>query len=119
MNNLSHTPGENLDLAGWFPVNGEKHRWAANGVARMAKHYATTESRIDEVKIGFELLLPSGIDGVPPTTFVIDGIKLIHNQGAGEPRKIRLTSDLPEGPYTVDFPLDAVVTMIAEPKDDD
>jgi hypothetical protein len=119
MDNLSHTPGENLDLAGWFPVNGEKRRWAANGVARMAKHYATTESRIDEVKIGFELLLPSGIDGVPPMTFVIDGIKLISGKGAGEPPKIRLTSDLPEGAYTVDFPLDAVVTMIAEPSDDD
>ena len=117
MDDLSHTPGENLDLAGWF--NGEKHRWAANGVARMAKHYATTESRIDEVEIGFELLLPSGIDGVPPMTFVIDRIKLIHNKGAGEPPKIRLTSDLPEGAYTVDFPLDAVVTMIAEPRDDD
>jgi hypothetical protein len=85
----------------------------------MAKHYATTESRIDEVQIGFELLLPSGMDGVPPTNFVIDGIKLIHNKGAGEPPKIRLTSDLPEGPYTVDFPLDAVVTMIVEPRDDD
>ena len=119
MNNLSHTPGENLHLAGCFPVNAEKHRWAANRVARMAKHYATTESRVDEVKIGFELLLPSGIDGVPPTTFVIDGIKLIHNKAAGEPPKIRLTSDLPEGAYTVDFPLDAVVTMVVEPRDDD
>ncbi|HEX3447370.1 MAG TPA: hypothetical protein VHS97_03920 [Isosphaeraceae bacterium] len=119
MSNLSRTKADNLDLAGWFPVNAEKHWWAANGVARMAKHYATTESRIDEVKIGFELLLPSGIDGVLPTTFVIDGIKLIHNNGAGEPPKIRLTSDLPEGPYSVDFPLDAVVTMIAEPTDDD
>src|SRR5271154_3384386 len=119
MNNLSHTPGENLHLAGCFPVNAEKHRWAANRVARMAKHYATTESRVDEVKIGFELLLPSGIDGVPPTTFVIDGIKLIHNKAAGEPPKIRLTSDLPEGGYTVDFPLDAVVTMIVESRDDD
>ena len=88
---------------------------AANRVARMAKHYATTESRVDEVKIGFELLLPSGIDGVPPTTFVIDGIKLINNKAAGEPPKIRLTSDLPEGGYTVDFALDAVVTMIVEP----
>jgi hypothetical protein len=51
--------------------------------------------------------------------FVIDGIQLIHNEGAGEPPKIRLTSDLPEGPYSVDFPLDAVVTMIVEPRDDD
>jgi hypothetical protein len=84
----------------------------------MAKHYAITESRIDDVEIGFELLLPSGIDGVPPTIFVIDGIKLIHNKGAGEPPKIRLTSDFPEGSYTVDFPSDAVVTMIAEPRDD-
>ena len=85
----------------------------------MGKHYATTEIRIDKVEIGFEVLLPSDIDGVPPTKFVIDGIKLIHNEGAGEPPKIRLTSDLPEGPYTVDFPLDAVVTMIVEPRDDD
>jgi hypothetical protein len=54
----------------------------------MAKHNATTESRIDEVEIGFELLLPSGIDGVSPTTFVIDGIKLIHDKGAREPPKI-------------------------------
>jgi hypothetical protein len=85
----------------------------------MAKHYATTEIRIDKVEIGFEVLLPSDIDGVPPTKFVIDGIKLIHNKGAGEPPKIRLTSDLPEGPYTVDFPPDAVVTMIVEPREDD
>lgn len=119
MDNLSHTPGKNLHLAGCFPVNAEKHRWATNKVARMANHYATTESRIDELEIGFELLLPSGMDGVPPMNFVIDGIKLIHNKGAGEPPKIRLTSDLPEGPYTVDFPLDAVVTMIVEPRDDD
>jgi hypothetical protein len=119
MDNLSHTPGKNLHLAAVFSGQRRKTQVGGNKVARMAKHYATTESRIDEVKIGFELLLPSGIDGVPPTTFVIDGIKLIHNQGAGEPPKIRLTSDLPEGPYTVDFPLDAVVTMIAEPKDDD
>jgi hypothetical protein len=40
----------------------------------MANHYATTESRIDELEIGFELLLPSGMDGVPPMNFVIDGI---------------------------------------------
>jgi hypothetical protein len=119
MNNLSHTPGENLHLAGVFRSTPKKHTWAANRVVRMAKHYATTESRVDEVKIGFELLLPSGIDGVPPTTFVIDGIKLIHNKAAGEPPKIRLTSDLPEGGYTVDFPLDAVVTMIVESRDDD
>jgi hypothetical protein len=94
----------------------------------MAKHYATTEIRIDKVEIGFELLLPSGMptkrgrhaqDGEPPTKFVIDGIKLINNQGDGEPPKIRLTSDLPEGPYTVEFPPDAVVTMIVEPRDDD
>jgi hypothetical protein len=85
----------------------------------MAKHYATTAGRIDEVEIGFELLLPSGMEGVPPTKFVVDGVKLIHNEGAGEPPRIRLTSDFPEGPYTVDFPLDAVVTMIAEPRDDD
>jgi hypothetical protein len=52
----------------------------------MGKHNATTESRIDEVEIGFELLLPSSIDGVPPATFVIDGIKLIHGKGAGEPK---------------------------------
>jgi hypothetical protein len=84
----------------------------------MAKHYATTESRIEELEIGFELLLPSGMDGVPPAIFVIDGIKLIDNGGVGERPKIRLTSDLPEGAYTVDFPLDAVVTMIAEPRDD-
>jgi hypothetical protein len=90
-----------------------------NKVARMANHYATTESRIDEVEIGFELLLPPGMDGVPPMNFVVDGIKLIHNKGADEPPKIRLTSDLPEGPYTVDFPLEAVVTMIVEPRDDD
>jgi hypothetical protein len=57
-------------------------------------------------------------NGRPPP-FVVDGIKIIHNQGAGEPPKIRLTSDLPEGPYTVDFPPDAVVTMIVEPRDDD
>jgi hypothetical protein len=85
----------------------------------MAKHYATTEVHIDKVEIGFEVLLPSGIDGVPPTTFVVDGMKLINNEGAGEPPKIRLTSDLPEGPYTVDFPPDAVVTMIVEPTNDD
>jgi len=85
----------------------------------MAKHYATTQSRVDEVAIGFELLLPSGIDGVPPTIFVIDGIKYIDNMGAGEPPKVRLTSDFPEGPYSVEFPPDAVVTMIAEPRDDD
>ena len=109
MDNLSHTPGKNLHLAGM----------GGNKVARMAKHYATTESRIDEVEIGFELLLPSGMDGVPPMNFVIDGIKLIDNSDAGEPPKIRLTTDLPEGPYTIDFPLDAVVTMIAEPMDDD
>ena len=30
----------------------------------MAKHYATTEIRVEEVEIGFELLLPSGMDGV-------------------------------------------------------
>jgi hypothetical protein len=104
---------------GVFSGQRRKTQVAANRVARMAKHYATTESRVDEVKIGFELLLPSGIDGVPPTTFVIDGIKLIHNKAAGEPPKIRLTSDLPEGGYTVDFPLDAVVTMIVEPRGDD
>jgi hypothetical protein len=85
----------------------------------MARHYATTEIRVDELEIGFEVLLPSGMDGVPPTNFVVDGIKLIHNQGAGEAPKIRLTSDLPEGPYTVDFPPDAIVTIILEPKDDD
>ena len=83
----------------------------------MAKHYATTEIRVEEVEIGFELLLPSGMDGVPPANFIVDGVKLIHDQGAGEPPKIRLTSDLPEGPYTVDFPRDAVVTIILEPKD--
>ena len=83
----------------------------------MAKHYATTEIRVDELEIGFEVILPSGMDGVPPAHFVVDAVKLIHNQGAGEPPKIRLTSDLPEGPYTVDFPRDAVVTIILEPKD--
>jgi hypothetical protein len=86
----------------------------------MAKHYATTEIRVDEVEIGFELLLPSGMDGVPPANIiVVDGVKLIHNQGAGEPPRIRLTSDLPEGPYTVDFPRDAIVTIILEPRDFD
>ena len=38
----------------------------------MAKHYATTQIRADEVQIGFELLLPSGIDGLPPANFVVD-----------------------------------------------
>ena len=86
----------------------------------MAKHYATTEIRVDEVEIGFELLLPSGMDGVPSANIiVVDGVKLIHNQGAGEPPRIRLTSDLPEGPYTVDFPRDAIVTIILEPRDVD
>ena len=85
----------------------------------MAKHYATTEIRVDEVEIGFELLLPSGMDGVPPANVIVDGVKLIYNQGAGEPPRIRLTSDLPEGPYTVDFPCDAVVTIILEPRDVD
>lgn len=84
----------------------------------MAKHYATTDIRVDEVEIGFEMLLPSGIDGVPPANFVVDGIKLIPSQGAGEPPKIRLTSDLPEGPYTVDFPHNAIITIIVEPGDD-
>ena len=84
----------------------------------MAKHYATTDIRVDEVEVGFEMLLPSGIDGVPPANFVVDGIKLIHNHGAGEPPKIRLTSDLPEGPYTVDFPQNAIITIILEPGDD-
>jgi hypothetical protein len=85
----------------------------------MAKHYATTEIRIDEVEVGFEVLLPSGIDGVPPANFIVDGVKLIHDQGAGEPARIRLTSDLPEGPYTVDLPRDVIVTIILEPRDDD
>ena len=84
----------------------------------MAKHYATTEIRVEEVEIGFELLVPSGIDGVPPTNFIVDGVKLVHGQDAGEPPKIRVTSDLPEGPYTVDFPRDAIVTIILEPRDD-
>jgi hypothetical protein len=84
-------------------------------LSEMAKHYATTEIRIDKVEIGFEVLLPSGIDGVPPTRFLIDRIKLINNQGASEPLKIRLTSDLPEGTSTVEFPPDAVVTIIVEP----
>jgi hypothetical protein len=85
----------------------------------MAKHYATTEIRADEVEIGFELLMPSGMDGVPPANIIVDGVKLIHNQLAGEPPRIRLTSDLPEGPYTVDFPRDAIVTIILEPRNDD
>ena len=84
----------------------------------MAKHYATTEIRVDEVEMGFELVLQSGMDGVPAANFVVDGVKLIHNQDAGEQPKIRLTSDLPEGPYTVDFPRDAIVTIILEPRDD-
>jgi hypothetical protein len=84
----------------------------------MAKHYATTEICVDEVEIGFELLMPSGIDGVPPANFIVDGVKLIHDPAAAEPPKIRLTSDLPEGPYTVDFPRDAIVTIILEPRDD-
>jgi hypothetical protein len=84
----------------------------------MAKHYATTDIRVDEVEVGFEMLLASGIDGVPPANFVVDGIKLIHNQGAAEPPKVRLTSDLPEGPYTVDFPHNAIITIILEPGDD-
>jgi hypothetical protein len=83
----------------------------------MAKHYATTEIHVDEVEIGFELILPSGMDGVPPANFIVDGVKLIHDHRAGEP-KVRLTSDLPEGPYTVDFPRDAIVTIILEPSDD-
>jgi hypothetical protein len=83
----------------------------------MAKHYATTAIRIDDVEIGFELLLPSGMEGVPPAHFVVDGIKVI--QDAGVPTTIRLTSDLPEGAYTVDFPRDAIVTIISEPNDDD
>jgi hypothetical protein len=83
----------------------------------MAKHYATTEIRVDEVEIGFELLLPSGMEGVPPANFVVDGIKLIRDQAVGGPPKIRLTSDLPEGPYTVDFPRNASVTIVAEPRD--
>ncbi len=85
----------------------------------MAKHYATTQIRADEVEIGFELLLPSGMDGVPPAHFVVDGVKLIQDNGIGEPSQIRLTSDLPEGPYTVDFPRGAIVTAILEPRDDD
>lgn len=84
----------------------------------MAKHYATTQIRADEVEIGFELLLPSGMDGVPPANFIVDGVKLIHSHGAGEPPQIRLTSDLPEGPYIVDFPRGAIVTVILEPTDD-
>ncbi|BBZ42075.1 hypothetical protein [Mycobacterium conspicuum] len=85
----------------------------------MAKHYATTRVRADEVEIGFELLLPSGMDGVPPAHFVVDGVKLVRNHGVGEPSQIRLTSDLPEGSYTVDFPRGAMVTMILEPNDND
>jgi hypothetical protein len=34
----------------------------------MAKHYATSVVRVEELEIGFELLLPSGMDGVPPAT---------------------------------------------------
>jgi hypothetical protein len=85
----------------------------------MAKHYATTVVRVEELEIGFELLLPSGMDGVPPANFVIDGIKLIDDKRAGQTPKIRLTSDLPEGPHTVDFPRDAIVTILAEPNDYD
>ena len=84
----------------------------------MARHYATTEIRVDKVEMGFEVFLPSGIDGVPPQVRHRRG-QLIHNKDAGEPPKIRLTSDLPEGPYTVDFPPDAVVTMVVETRDDD
>lgn len=86
--------------------------------SQMAKHYATTVIRVEELEIGYELILPSGMEGVPPANFVVDGIKLIVNQGLGGPPMIRLTSDLPEGPYTVDFPRDAQVTIIAEPNDD-
>jgi hypothetical protein len=85
----------------------------------MAKHYATTVIRVEELEIGFELLLPSGMDGVPPASFIVDGIKVLDNKRAGESSKIRLTSDLPEGQYTVDLPRDAIVTIIAEPNDDD
>jgi hypothetical protein len=84
----------------------------------MAKHYATAVVRVEDLEIGFELLLPSGIDGVPPANFIVDGIKVIDGKQAGERPKIRLTSDLPEGPYTVDLPPDAIVTIIAEPNDD-
>jgi hypothetical protein len=86
----------------------------------MAKHYATSVVRAKELKIGFELLLPSGMDGVPPAHFVIDGIKLIDDKRVGQTPTVRLTSDLPEGPpYTVDFPQDAIVMILAEPNDYD
>jgi hypothetical protein len=85
----------------------------------MAKHYATSVVSVEELKIGFELLLPSGMDGVPPAHFVIDGIKLIDDKRVGQTPTVRLTSDLPEGPYTVDFPQDANVMILAEPNDDD
>ena len=88
-------------------------------VSRMAKHYATPVICVEELEIGYELILPSGMEGVPPAHFVVDGIKLIANERTAGSPTIRLTSDLPEGPYTVDFPRDALVTIIAEPNDDD
>jgi len=58
------------------------------------------------------------MDGVPPASLIVEGSKVIDNKRAGERSKIRLTSDLPGGPYTVDLPRDAIVTIIAEPNDD-
>ena len=88
-------------------------------VSNMAKHYATTVICVEELEIGYEMILPSGMDGVPPANFVVDGIKLVASQRSGGSPTIRLTSDLPEGPYTVDFPRDALVTVVAEPNDYD
>lgn len=50
----------------------------------MAKHYATAVIPVADVEIGFELLLPSGRDGLPPAKFIVDAVKLIDSPGAGE-----------------------------------
>ncbi|BBZ45235.1 hypothetical protein MPRM_25160 [Mycobacterium parmense] len=86
----------------------------------MVRRHETVEIPIEDVQVGFMLLIPRSTPGAggPPQVFRVDRTKVKDDGEAGEPR-MKLTMDLSDGkPWVKEYFFGTTVRRIVRTYDD-